>query len=65
MHDFVHFLHLSFDYLSWEQTVAVRIEIPWEQQFNFQSIPWEQARIMRIRSRNTFPRSPRNGEEKL
>jgi len=52
LHEFVHFLHLIFDYLSWEQTVAVEIEIP-----------WEQTRIMRIRSRNTFPRSPRNGEE--
>jgi len=56
---------LTFDYLSWEQVVAVEIEIPWEQQFNFQSRPWEQARTIRIRSRNTSPRKPRNEKEKL
>jgi len=31
LHEFVHSLHLMFDYLSWEQTVAVGVEIPWEQ----------------------------------
>ncbi|PVU72173.1 hypothetical protein DDW08_02765 [Vulcanisaeta sp. SCGC AB-777_J10] len=61
----MHFLRLIFDYLSWEQVVAVGVEIPWEQQFNFQSIPWKQARIMRIRSRNMSPRKPRNEKEKL
>jgi len=48
-----------------EQTVAVGIEIPWEQQFNFQNKPWEQARTIGTRSRNTFPRKPRNEKEKL